>query len=859
MSDSLKLAFNVSFHEAIKAAQKRSVVLPESYYGALQGTLRQHAFSIAGITALDQLEQVRDSLAAGLQRGVSFNKWKKEILENGVLDLPAHRLDNIFRTNIQNNYNRGRWEKLQSTVNARPYLMYDAINDSRVRPAHSAMDGIIRRADDSFWDAHAPSNGFRSLLPSQRVSGNAVLGLKAFYSGKAVEIITSDGSRLSMTAQHPVLTSSGWIPSDKVKQGDELICYGGKVLGSTASGEVDIDNSPPTIKYVFDTLSSHIRASVPRAFVNLYGDIKFIEGDVDIVGVDGSLMAGLKSEIRKLRNQLSLTKPNRGKVVSSRFSPFFSFFSSSNFKGFLRCFGSPLFPLFASIKQLPLKLGINNNVVFSEKFSDSFATYFKPLGDAAYSYAAIVKTDNLARHWSAQLRSLSTPQFISNNFRALLRGSKHPIFFKVFGKSVVTNIAGSRAVRDRRAGLIHDDDMIWNWLSSFRALLPLQSASTNFSGFKFGSFDSSITDDYIGDPITNPDAASSIINRHSKLVKFQDVASVRFFDYHGYVYDLETKSGTILAFGGVSNNHFVLSNCRCRVISLSEKQAQARSAGGKGLNKSISKKNMKPDKGWDYNPAGDFQKGVKQALKNKPPSKIKNVLVKKIKKDDLLDGVILKGSTTKQDFIEALDKLHPDHNLLVSKLKKPISIDSTNTDGPHYNPFTKKIAADTATRDGQTFRHEYGHHIDNVLNGDSYGAKSLELNEAWNKDRKRLGLVSRKTKFAAMKNLFDDLYDIEIKKTKRGYDYKKTVIKDIGLSGVSDVIDSLTRGLFQKEYGGYGHGTRYFSDESNRYAEIFAQFFYLRSTKHWAYTKEKFPALTSKFISLIDEGLKNAT
>jgi len=159
--EALKIGFDIPFHEAIKAAQKRSVVLPESYYGALQGTLRQHAFSIAGITALDQLEQVRDSLAAGLQRGISFNKWKKEMLENGILDMPAHRLDNIFRTNIQNNYNRGRWEKLQSTVNARPYLMYDAINDSRVRPAHAAMDGIIRKADDSFWDSHAPSNGFR--------------------------------------------------------------------------------------------------------------------------------------------------------------------------------------------------------------------------------------------------------------------------------------------------------------------------------------------------------------------------------------------------------------------------------------------------------------------------------------------------------------------------------------------------------------------------------------------------------------------------------------------------------------------------------------------------------------------------
>ncbi|MDF1583885.1 MAG: phage minor head protein [Methyloprofundus sp.] len=151
----------IPFHTAIKAAQQRGVVLPEVYYGELQGLARQQAFSIAGLAALDQLEQVRNSLSAGLQRGISFNKWQKEMLDNGILELPSHRLDNIFRTNIQSNYNRGHWEKFQRTKASRPYLMYDAINDSRVRPAHLALDGIIRPVDDDFWSTHAPLNGYR--------------------------------------------------------------------------------------------------------------------------------------------------------------------------------------------------------------------------------------------------------------------------------------------------------------------------------------------------------------------------------------------------------------------------------------------------------------------------------------------------------------------------------------------------------------------------------------------------------------------------------------------------------------------------------------------------------------------------
>ena len=157
----LKIGFNVPFSEAIKAAQQRNVVLPDVYYGELQGLARQQAFSVAGLASLDQLTIVRDSLAAKLQSGQTFRQWQKDITESGTLDLPRHRLDNIFRTNIQSNYNRGRWERFVEGKDTRPYLMYDAINDSRVRPSHLAMDGIIRAVDDPFWHSHAPLNGYR--------------------------------------------------------------------------------------------------------------------------------------------------------------------------------------------------------------------------------------------------------------------------------------------------------------------------------------------------------------------------------------------------------------------------------------------------------------------------------------------------------------------------------------------------------------------------------------------------------------------------------------------------------------------------------------------------------------------------
>lgn len=160
MPEPIKLSFNQPFYRAVEELKKRGVVLPDKYYGELQGLHRQLNFSIAGKASLDQLQGALDSLEKAMNEGSTFAKWQKDIRVQD-LGLPKHRLDNIFRTNIQAAYNRGHWENFIEHKKTRPYLMYDAINDSRVRPSHLAMDGIIRPVGDSFWATNYPPNGFR--------------------------------------------------------------------------------------------------------------------------------------------------------------------------------------------------------------------------------------------------------------------------------------------------------------------------------------------------------------------------------------------------------------------------------------------------------------------------------------------------------------------------------------------------------------------------------------------------------------------------------------------------------------------------------------------------------------------------
>lgn len=140
------------------------MVLPEVFYGELQGLARQLAFTVSGLAALDQIERVKDSLTVALQTGEGFQSWKQRLLAAEDLGLPDARIETIFRTNVQGCYNRGRWERIQAVKDSLPYWLYDAINDSRVRKSHLALDGIIRPADDPFWNIHAPPGGLTAAV-----------------------------------------------------------------------------------------------------------------------------------------------------------------------------------------------------------------------------------------------------------------------------------------------------------------------------------------------------------------------------------------------------------------------------------------------------------------------------------------------------------------------------------------------------------------------------------------------------------------------------------------------------------------------------------------------------------------------
>jgi SPP1 gp7 family putative phage head morphogenesis protein len=136
-----------------------NVTLPDVFY-ALEAEKRTQAFTVSGLSRLDQIQRVADELARHVADGGTLREFQKWA-EQQDWGLPRHRLETIYRNTVQTAYNAGHWRRFEETKATRPYLMYDAINDSRVRPSHLALDGVIRPVDDPFWNTHSPPLGHR--------------------------------------------------------------------------------------------------------------------------------------------------------------------------------------------------------------------------------------------------------------------------------------------------------------------------------------------------------------------------------------------------------------------------------------------------------------------------------------------------------------------------------------------------------------------------------------------------------------------------------------------------------------------------------------------------------------------------
>lgn len=135
------------------------------------------AFTVAGVTRLDVLQDIRGLVDDAIAKGstlADFKKGMKERLsakgwwqpvevtddatgETKTVDLTkSRRLRTIFETNMRTSYAAGQWTRIQRTKKALPFLCYKTVGDARVRPRHRAWHNVVLPVDHPWWKTHFP-------------------------------------------------------------------------------------------------------------------------------------------------------------------------------------------------------------------------------------------------------------------------------------------------------------------------------------------------------------------------------------------------------------------------------------------------------------------------------------------------------------------------------------------------------------------------------------------------------------------------------------------------------------------------------------------------------------------------------
>lgn len=124
-----------------------------------QAKVQSNIYPFSAAKCYEQLALLRDKLTDENGNKKTFAAFKQDA-RNIVGTFNGGYLAAEYNFAVQCGISAQNWQDIEENADVYPNLEYSTIGDSRVRPEHKALDGIVRPINDEFWNKYYPPNGW---------------------------------------------------------------------------------------------------------------------------------------------------------------------------------------------------------------------------------------------------------------------------------------------------------------------------------------------------------------------------------------------------------------------------------------------------------------------------------------------------------------------------------------------------------------------------------------------------------------------------------------------------------------------------------------------------------------------------
>jgi hypothetical protein len=195
------------------------------------GADHAYAFTVAKATQVNVLTEIHGAVTKAIKEGLPFEAFKKDLapklkamgwwgkrqqldpktgeLVNAQLG-SNRRLKVIYWANTRTAYGAGKWERIQRTKAALPYLVYRLGLASEHRPEHAAKENVILPVDDPFWSTWYPPNGWGCVCWVRQITEDEARSLGGVTDPPEIKTRPWTNKRTGEVRQIPEGIDPGW-------------------------------------------------------------------------------------------------------------------------------------------------------------------------------------------------------------------------------------------------------------------------------------------------------------------------------------------------------------------------------------------------------------------------------------------------------------------------------------------------------------------------------------------------------------------------------------------------------------------------------------------------------------------------